>query len=72
MDFGFKVGGGVTMGFKPGGSATFGFDVGGSYVPPEPGEDVGVLMGVAALVFSGSLTELTDIGIISGTAEMEE
>lgn len=36
MDFGFKVGGGVSMSFKPGGSVTFGFDVGGSYVPPEP------------------------------------
>lgn len=46
-----------------------------SETEPEPGPsggDVYVLTGTATLVLSGSLAELTDIGIISGIAEMEE
>lgn len=51
-----------------------GFDVGGSYVPPEPepGGNVPVLNGIMGLTLSGNLSEITEMDVISGTAETEE
>lgn len=72
MDFGFKVGGGVTMGFKPGSSFTFGFDVGGGSPEPTPQADEPP-MSLNVMMIQGSygqffIPEFTPFG----QAEVEE
>ena len=62
----------MDMEFQIGRSVTFGFDVGGSYVPPEPGGNVPVLNGTIRITLSGNLLEITEMDVISGTAETEE